>query len=1129
MDKGWRRREVIEAGLATSLAGMGSTWAAAAASASDLARVFADPPPRARPGCYWYWMGGAVTDAGITRDLEEMERAGIGAAMLFSIGGGGAHPLVDPPADALTPTWWARVRHAAAEAERVGVELAFNACDGWATAAGPWITPDLSMHQLVWTEQFVDGGALDMTVEQPAATQRFYRDIALLALPVGAGWEETSAAGHATVTTDLPIADLARLADPSNAEQVVDTVHGGFIQFAFVRPFTLRSITVRTAPVTGGYSPGVYRAANSLWVEASDDGMRFRPVGRLDYPEHGWQTDMTTLRHALPPTRARVFRLVHRPEGPFPYEEERDFGQETALRLSSLVLSSMPAVGGLPVKNGAQWGRARRMTAADLPHADCTPPGAAIDLSDRLTAGRLRATLPSGRWRLLRLGYTTNGKGNSAAGAGKGLECSRFDPVAVNRQYDGWFGRVRTELGAVGRAITTIHIDSWEAGTQNWSPTFADEFRQRRGYDLRPWLPVLAGVPVESADATERVLFDLRRTIADLVRDVFYATFASRAAADGVRFSGEPASPTFPVDGLDYARFLDMPMGEFWYRSPRNDKPNDVKDAVSGGRIYGRPVLGAEAFTQTLMDWTEQPASWKLLADHNWCEGVNRLMIHVWCGQPFPDRGPGMTLNGIGSQTNYLQSWWEPGRSWFDYLGRAQALLQQGRAVADVAYFIGEDVPTRALLPRQLRPALPPGYAYDSINCDALLRLARVEGGWIVLPGGARYRLLVLPPADRMTPELAGRLVELAGQGAKIVGPRPVASPSRSGGEAADIAVRRAAEAGWGAGRIAPAQDLRPVLRRLELLPDVEIAEVDAVEWTHRQGAGWDAYLFANQADAPAHFTARVRVSGRAPELWDAEHGRVTRLGAWTDDGARTAVPMSLPAHGSVFLVLAEPAGALRADPIADPDATVIRDGARLRLEASRAGTWRVTTPRGPRSASLRAVPAPVPVSGPWLIRFAERLPEPRILRWTDLASWSEKSDPAIRFYSGLATYTTMILVPLSPPGATMWLDLGRVESLATVRLNGREVGRGFQPPFLFDVTAHVRTGRNLLEVDVGNTWRNRLIGDFGRPEDARVSFVVPLLRKGKPWLPGGDGVSPDPAGLLGPVRLLTRLSVDIT
>lgn len=1134
---GWRRREVIGA-AAAGAAALRFPPAARAANpdldpfAAQFPRLFADPPLRARPGCYWYWLGGAVTDEGITRDLEEMRKAGISTAMMFSIGKAGEHPLVSPPADALTPTWWARVAHAAAEAERLGVELAVNACDGWATAAGPWITPELSMQHVVWSERFVDGGAIDTMVERPPALLDYYRDIATFALPIRSGWEESSATLRRRVTTNLPINDLAKLADPANYEQVVDTDRAGWIEFAFPEPFTVRSVTVRTAKATSGYSPGVYRAANSLRVEASDDGVRFRPVGRLDYPQHGWQTDMTTLTHALPPTTAHVFRFLHVPEGPFGYEEERDFGQDTALKLSSLTLSSMPAIQSLPVKSGEQWGRARRMTALDCPDSNCTPLSAVIDVSDRIGPdGRMRWQAPPGRWRILRIGYTTTGKGNSAAGAGQGLECSRFESAAVNRQYENWFEKMRDRLGALGqRVVKTIHVDSWEAGTQNWSPTFAAKFRDRRGYDFRAWLPVMAGVPMESADFTERALYDVRRTIADLVSEVFYTTLSSRAEADRVRFTGEPPSPTFPVDGLDYARFLDMPMGEFWYNSPRNDKPTDIHDAVSGGRIYGKRVIGSESFTETLIDWTERPAKWKALGDHNWCLGINRFMLHVWAMQPFPDRGPGMTLNGIGTQFNYLQSWWKPGKSWFDYLGRAQALLQEGRPVADIAYFIGEDIPARSLLPRMLAPALPAGYAYDSINRDALLRLARVEGGWLVLPGGARYRLLVLPPAERMTPELMVKLAEFARAGLPMYGPRPLGSPSLAGGSAADTTVGQLGEQLWGSGRIADRGGLAPLLRELE--PDLLIEGAGSIEWTHRQGPGWDLYFLSNQSADPVTFTARLRVSGRAPELWDAERGDISSLAQWGAERGMTRVPLHLKGAGSAFLMFSVPADDVPVVQSVQPAAGGVllkRENRTLSLYSDRPGRWSVKTNNKVHEARISSVPAPLAVDGPWLVRFVDPHPNTKTVRLDQLVSWPELSDPDLRFYSGLATYSTMLELPALPQDSRLLLDLGDVRDLATVRLNGRRVASLFMPPFTLDVTDHLRTGRNALEIDVANTWRNRLIGDYGKPESGRVTEVHPLLRKGEPWLPGGRGAQLDPAGLLGPVKIRIVRTVQIS
>ena len=758
------------AGAAPAAAATAAAAARASAEAGSspreaLAALFANPPESASPGAYWYWLGGQVTRAGITADLTAMRAAGISTPMLFSIGKSGPDTLIHPPADALTPHWWELVEHAAAECERLGMRLALNDCDGWATASGPWITPELSMQCVVWTQRTVSGGAsLEEPLPQPAAKRDYYREIATLALPWRTEWEETSFTRHARITTDLPlqVAEAARITDPQNREQVIDwrrvpDERPSWIEYAFERPFTLRSITVRT-PSPPGFAPGVYRAANSLVVEASDDGETFRRIGALEYPRHGWQTDLTTLTHALPQTTARYFRLVHQPIPPQPYEEEYDFGQDTRLRLFSVVLSSEPRIHQLPGKSGAQWAISRRTTAADVPDDVCIALADIIDLSGRLRPdGSLDWQPPPGRWRLLRVGYTTTGSQNSAAGGAQGLECDKLSPVAAALQFQSWFGQALARVGPrlAGKVLHVMHVDSWEAGSQNWSPVFAEGFQRLRGYDLLPYIAVMTGIPLVSADVSERVLHDVRRTINDLMDTGFFRTMGELAHRHGCAFSAEPPNPTFPADGMQHFQYVDRPMGEFWLHTPRNDKPTDIKDAVCAARLYGKPYAQAESFTEGLITWDEHPYMLKPLGDHNYCQGIGRLFLHVYAQQPWLHRAPGMTLNGIGTFFSRTQTWWRPGKAWLDYLRRCQALLQQGQAVVDVCYFTGENIPARALLRRQLSVPLPEGYAFDSINRDALLRLATVSGGEIVLASGPRYRVLVLPDGDLLTPEIA--------------------------------------------------------------------------------------------------------------------------------------------------------------------------------------------------------------------------------------------------------------------------------------------------------------------------------------------------------------------------------------
>jgi hypothetical protein len=1115
-----------------------------AEAADALQAGFLNPPSSANLGAYWYWLGGNVTAEGITADLTAMREAGITQPMLFSIGKGGKDSPVSPSADALTDYWWGLVAHAVRESERLGLTLALNACDGWATASGPWITPELSMQRVVWSEVVVTGGRnFSGKLPVPEHLHDYYRDIAVLAVPFPEAWDQTSAALQPKISSNLPlkVGDPQVLTDPANKAEVVDTEASGWIVYAFDAPFTLRSVTVHT-PSPVGYSPGLYRAANSLEVQASDDGVSYRTIGHLEYPKHGWQTDLTTLTHAVPQTTARYFRLVHTQfPAAQPYQEEYDFGQDTRLRFFSIVLSSEPRIHHLPAKNGSQWAISHATTAVEVPAAACVKRSEIKSLT--LAAdGTLHWKAPAGRWRILRLGYTTTGFMNSAAGGAQGLECDRFNADAVKLQFDSWYGNALAKVGApyAGKVLHVIHVDSWEAGAQNWSPGFEHAFSHLRGYDLMAWLPVIAGIPVDSAELSERVLFDLRRTVNDLTSEKFFKTIADAAHAHGCVFSAEPPSPTFPTDGLEYAAFADLPMGEFWLNTPRNDKPNDIKDAVSGARIYGKSVAGAESFTEGLMDWQETPFAMKALGDHNYCEGINRFMLHVYAQQPWLDRAPGMTLSGIGSFVGRTQTWWKPGRAWLQYLRRCQALLQAGSAVCDICAFIGENVPARALLPRNLREPVPQGYAYDSLNRDVLLRLARVEDGKIMLDSGMRYRVLLLPDSREMTPQMAEKLRDLVLAGAVISGPPPRRSPSLEGGDAADARVRTVANALWGdldgetrtarrvgRGLVVWGKPLAEVLKELGQGPDVEItlggAPAKTVEWIHRRGKDWDLYFLSNQSAETVTIDASFRIDGRIPEVWRADTGTFETLACWRSQGGQTNVPLVLDPSGSAFVVFRKSANAI--DPIVavdgDEPAPAFRLG-KTGVEAviAKPGRWRLHRRSG-RVVSLRHNQPleAIALTGPWQIRFSDHLPQPQTITSATLSSWTIQTDPALKYYAGTAVYRTTFHLPHGPAFQRLLLDLGDVHDLAEVRLNGQALGVLWKPPFAVDIAAAAKPGENILEIDVTSTWNNRMIGDAGKPQSERISYVVPLLRKGQPWLPAGDDKL-TPAGLLGPVQL---------
>ncbi|MBS1503838.1 MAG: DNA-binding protein, partial [Bacteroidetes bacterium] len=679
-----------------------------------------------------------------------------------------------------------------------------------------WITPELSMQKVVWTKTLVKGGRTFYdTLAKPESYKGYYRDIKVLAYPSpeGNGISTRTVVPKISASTGV---DVQYLAMPGNKTSFKSS-KPCWIQLEFAQPFTCRSLVIHTDASNYG--------SERLLIETSDDGANFKPLTRLIPPRHGWQDGDAQITNDIVPTTARYFRFVYDNAGSEPGSEDLDFAKwKPSLKLSGIELSAEPQINQYEGKTGEVWRVSRRTTAQQVPDKLCIAKNKIIDITDKLDAnGRLRWNIPPGEWTILRIGHTSTGHVNATGGAGKGLECDKFNPEAAKVQFDHWFGEAVKQAGPeLARQVLKIfHVDSWECGSQNWSPVFAAEFKERRGYDLMPYLPVMAGVPVQSAEVSEKVLSDVRQTIAELVVDNFYGTMAKLAHAQGCSFSAECVAPVMTSDDLLHYSKVDLPMGEFWLRSPTHDKPNDVLDAVSGGHIYGKNIIQAEAFTELRLAWDEYPGMLKTLADRNFALGINRFVFHVDVLNPWLDRKPGMTLNGVGSFFQRDQTWWKSGEAWVKYVQRCQAMLQMGHPVTDIAVFTGEETPRRAILPDRLVNTLPGifgaervkseverlanknepmrvvpkgvtssanmadpekwvnslrGYAYDSMNLDALLRLATVRNGRIVLQGGAGYGVLVIPGArpmspdsNLMSPQVLKKLQQLVDDGATII------------------------------------------------------------------------------------------------------------------------------------------------------------------------------------------------------------------------------------------------------------------------------------------------------------------------------------------------------------------------
>ncbi|MBI4892672.1 MAG: hypothetical protein HY821_18755 [Acidobacteria bacterium] len=428
----------------------------------------------------------------------------------------------------------------------------------------------------------------------------------------------------------------------------------------------------------------------------------------------------------------------------------------------------------------------------DLPRQAAIPARDVINLTARMdAAGRLAWDVPAGDWTILRFGHTSTGQTNRPAPS-EGLECDKLDRAALDAHFRQFTEKLLADAGPARKALAGTHFDSWEVGAQNWSPAFAKEFQRRRGYDPIPWLPVYLGLVVESLERSERFLWDLRQTVSDLVAENHGEYMAELARRAGLFLSLEPYDMT-PCDDMTLGATAGVPMCEFW--SGHFDARYSVREATSVGHVYGRPIVGAEAFTSAYQDlWKLHPGAIKPIGDWAFSEGVNRFVIHRSVHQPFPSARPGLTLGQHGIHLERTQTWWNYSQPWHRYTARCQHLLRQGSWVADVLYLSPEGAPNVFQAPR----FAPRGYKLDGCTPQALLKLAAVRQGRIAFPSGVEYRVLVLPELAAMTPELLARVRALVEQGATVVGMPPEKSPSLASYPQCDETVRQTAASMWG-------------------------------------------------------------------------------------------------------------------------------------------------------------------------------------------------------------------------------------------------------------------------------------------------------------------------------------------
>jgi len=1085
----------------------------------DLVSGFQTPPNGARPRVWWHWMNGNISQEGIKLDLDWMHSVGLGGVTIFE--GAVSTPQVVPQRLIyMTPPWKQAFNYAVTEARGMGLEVAIASSPGWSETGGPWVPASQGMKKMVWSATRVQGGQpytgllahppqVDGTFQnlaapsprgadgKPAPLPEFYTDVAVIAYKIP-GSDKSQTELSPQVTSSGGQANVPALSDGDVNTVALDlpsSPQGGesWVQFDYEKPQSIQAVTLASFDGLNGVFDAAGSNAtpcgdSSPCVEASDDGTDFRKIAEIP------SSSIVERTAAFDAVIARSFRIV------FPSGQAHQ-------RITELVLASGARVNEFEKRAG--YSSARDYYAIADPKVApefIVPRQDVIDLTAMMKPdGSLDWTPPAGNWMVLRIGSSLTGHLNGPAPAeATGLEVDKFNSEYVKNYVDGYLKMYADTVGAdkIGKdGISFLLTDSIEVGPQNWTDNMLDEFKKRRGYDARPWLPALTGVVLGSTAGTDRFLWDFRRTIGQLLAENHYGTIASELHAHGMGYYSEALEYHRPSlgDDMEMRSKADVPMGAMWTWAGRSgpdiDYIADLRGAASVAHIYGQNLVGAESMTSTGPAWSFSPNSLKKVADLEFALGVNRFQIHESSHQPLPDMAPGLTLGPYGLWFNRNDTWAGEAGPWVNYLARCSYLLQQGRFNADVAYFYGEEGPLTGVFGWSPQQDAPQGYGFDFVNSDVILNQLSFKDGRLVTPGGASYRILYLGGRSRrITVPVLEKIRDLVRQGAIVVGDKPIDSPSLADDQnrfvwlAGRIWGRGTPPAGTvrtvGKGRVYVGMSANDVLKVLNVSQDFDYSKPDpsvSLMFVHRTLGDGDIYFVSNRSGSDESVDALFRIEGKAPELWDAATGAIKPL-AYSIANGSTTVPLKLDPWGSAFVVFRKPATA--------PSLSL------------------------PEPAEIELPGLTDALNHHWSVSFQPGRGAPESADFDSLASWSESAIDGIKYFSGTATYTKTIDIPAVAltPGAHYLLDLGDVRDLAEVAVNGNYLGILWKTPYKADITAALKPGNNEILVQVTNLWVNRIIGDQQPYAVRKYTFTdFAPYKADSPLLP---------SGLLGPVRI---------
>lgn len=779
------------------------------ADTSALVKSFQTPPKDARPQVWWHWMDGNVSKEGIRKDIEWMKRNGIGGFHQFDAGGVNMPRAAKVKLPYLSDGWKDAFRFALNLADSLDMDVTIASAPGWSSTGGTWVKPEDAIKKLEWRSIDTRGGKISVQLPDlynvVGPYQDYHTDNDRIKI-------EPYGKDLYVLAVRLPYSDKSMKALGAQVSKSEST-----ISVEFRKPQTIKSLTLKTMAMGDRPRTGKPECRNIL--ECSDDGLKWRKVCDIE------PTVLPYLTVNVPPTCAQFFRVK---------------GE----KLESLELFTVMKINHSQELGG--FGIIHDFWKYHTPYSkDAIRTSDIIDLTGKMTAdGKLECSLPAGRWRIYRFGWSITGKINHPASPeATGLEVDKLDPDAWMRYFRTYLDLYKDAAdGMLGeKGIRYLLVDSYEAGAYTWTPKLAKEFKARRGYDLLPWLPVLAGEIIGSSQMSERFLWDWRRTLGELFCENYdrINEIVNEYDLAGRYTESHEASRAYTGDGMDPKIKATIPMAAFWMENTPTGSavPSaicDIRESASVSHIYGQRLVAAESFSVNGDEgraYTYCPENMKYIADVGLSAGVNRFVIHESASQPNDQYLPGLQLFRYGQWLHRNETWGEYAWVLTDYLARSSSMLQQGNSVADILLYYGEDLNITGLYGGQAfssLPQVPDGYNYDFANPTVLRSGIKVENRTLVAPSGARYRVLWLDRnCEVMSLDILKKIKEFANAGVIICGKEP---KSCAGLKADDRAFASIVDDIWHSRRKNVfAKGLEDCLRRSGIKPDFRVTVTSPV------------------------------------------------------------------------------------------------------------------------------------------------------------------------------------------------------------------------------------------------------------------------------------------------------------